>query len=82
MTEKKDQILAELQGVGVSEHDALVLADCILSRKSCSWVNTDEVNDKMIEDLNNVIKKNNYGIKVKIDAIPTRSKFIWDVSIS
>ena len=73
--------MANIMGVGVSEHDALVLADCILSRKSCSWVNTDEVNDKMLQDLRHVIQKNDYKIKVDVDSVPTRSKFIWDVKV-
>jgi len=81
MSEKADQIMADLMGVGVSEHDALVLADCIISRKSCSWVNTDEVNDKMVQDLNHLMEKKNYGIKVVVDAVPTRNKYIWDVKI-
>jgi len=76
-----DEIIAEFVGVGVSEHDAQVLADCILTKKSCSWVNTEDVNAQMLKDIDHVIEKNNYGISVKVDSIPTRSKFIWDVKV-
>ncbi|MBU0527986.1 hypothetical protein KKE92_05875 [Candidatus Micrarchaeota archaeon] len=78
---KADQIIAEFVNVGVSEHDAQVLADCIITRKSCSWVSTEDVNNKMLKDVDHVIEKNNYGLSVKVDSIPTRSKFIWDVKV-
>lgn len=78
---KMDEVMAELTGIGVAEHDAMVIADCVITRKSCSWVNTDEVNDKLLQDLNNLIRKNNYGITVKVQPVPTRSKFIWEVKV-
>ncbi len=79
--DKSRQVISELISVGITEHDALVIADCIITRKSCSWVNTDPVDDKIIKDLSDLIKKNEYGIMVKVDPLPTRSKFIWDVKI-
>ena len=79
--DRVQQIMADLTGVGITEHDAVVITDCIVTRKSCSWVNTDPVDEKMIIDLRDLIKKNNYGISVKIDAVPTRSKFIWEVKV-
>ncbi len=81
MPDRSQEIVQEIMGVGISEHDALVIADCIITRKSCSWVNTDEVDDKVLHDLMNLIKKNNYGVHIKVDAVPTRSKFIWDVTV-
>ncbi len=79
MVNKVEDVINDLMSVGVSEHDAIVLADCILARRSCSWVNTDEVTDKMLQDLRRLIQKRNYKISVSVDSIPTRSKFIWDV---
>jgi hypothetical protein len=76
-----DEVAAELQGVGISEHDALVIADCIVKKKSCSWVNTDPVDEKVLRDLYHLVQKQNYGIKVEVTPIPTRSKFIWEVKI-
>ncbi|MEW6035063.1 MAG: hypothetical protein AB1529_00480 [Candidatus Micrarchaeota archaeon] len=81
MADRSGEIIAELTGIGITEHDALIIADCIITRKSCSWVNTDEVDDRMLKDLNDLIKKNDYRIKVNVDAVPTRSKFIWDVKV-
>jgi hypothetical protein len=81
MADKSEAIIAELVGVGITDHDALIIADCIITRKSCSWVNTDPIDDKMLADLNVLIRNNNYGISVKVDAVPTRSKFIWDVKV-
>lgn len=74
-------VLENLVATGITQHDALVIADCITSRKSCSWVNTDEVTDKMMNALKEVIVKNNYKIIVKIQAVPTRNKYIWEVKV-
>ncbi len=81
MADRSGEIIAELKGIGITEHDALVIADCIITRKSCSWINTDPVDDKMLADLNTLIRHKQYGISVKVDAVPTRSKFIWDVKV-
>ncbi|HSB46856.1 MAG TPA: hypothetical protein VLD37_02495 [Candidatus Bilamarchaeum sp.] len=81
MADQSQEIIAELMGVGITEHDALVIADCIITRKSCSWVNTDPVDDKILADLRRLIEKKNYRVKIKVDAVPTRSKFIWDVKV-
>jgi hypothetical protein len=75
------EVSAALQGVGITEHDALVIADCIITRKSCSWVNTDPVDENMLKDLANLVKKNDYRIKVEVQPVPTRSKFIWEVKV-
>ncbi len=76
-----EHIMNALQSVGITEHDALVIADCILTKKSCSWVNTDPVDERMLADLETLIKKQNYPIKVSVQPIPTRGKFIWEVKV-
>jgi hypothetical protein len=81
MADRSREIIIELTEIGITEPDALVIADCIITRKSCSWVNTDFVDDKVLMDLNDLVKKNNYRIAIKVDAIPTRSKFIWDIKV-
>jgi hypothetical protein len=78
---KYEDVMADIMGIGITEHDAMVIADCVVTRKSCSWVNTDEVDEKMLKDLNDLIKKSNYGITVKVQPVPTRSKFIWEVKV-
>lgn len=79
--DKLDQVMDTLKSAGITEHDALVIADCILTRKSCSWINTDPVDERMVEDLNDVIASKSYGVKVLVQPIPTRSKYIWEVKI-
>ncbi len=81
MPDNSEEIIAEVESVGISEHDALIIADCIITRKSCSWVNTDPVDDKILADLNSLIRKNNYNVSVKVESVPTRSKYIWDVKV-
>ena len=76
-----EEVMANLQGIGISEHDAMVIADCILTRKSCSWVDNEPVDDKLLADLNHLIEKKGYGIKVEVQAVPTRGKFIWEVKV-
>jgi len=79
--DKLDQVMSDLKSVGITEHDALVIADCILTKRSCSWINTDPVDERMIADLNNIISQRSYGVKVLVQPIPTRAKFIWEVKI-
>jgi hypothetical protein len=77
----EEEMMSELTGIGITEHDALVIMDCIVTRKSCSWVNTDPVDDKLLHDLRDLIAEKGYKIKVDVQAVPTRSKFIWEVKI-
>ncbi len=78
---KIEEITATITGIGINEHDAMVIADCVVTRKSCSWVDTEFVDDKILRDLNDLIKKNDYRVVVKVQPIPTRSKFIWVVKV-
>lgn len=75
------EVMKDLLSVGVSEHDAEVIADCIITRKSCSWIDNEPVDEKLLLDLNNLISKKAYNIKVDVQAVPTRGKFIWDVKV-
>jgi hypothetical protein len=74
-----DEVMSNLRTSGITDHDAIVIADCILNRQSCSWVNTDPVDEGTLAKLNAVVAKFNYPIKVKVDIIATRGKWIWDV---
>ncbi len=78
---KFEDVKADIIGIGITEHDAMVIADCVVTRKSCSWVNTDHVDDNILRDLSDLIKRNSYGITVKVEPVPTRSKFIWEVKV-
>ncbi len=73
------EILSKIKGTGVSPHDAAVIADCVVTRKSCSWVNTDQVTPDAVRKLLAVIKDNNYRLNLGIKTVSTRDKFIWEV---
>jgi predicted metal-binding protein len=76
-----DQVLADIKALGIVECDAIVIADCVVTRKSCSWVNTDHIDEKILRELDALIQKDNYGISVKVDSVPTRGKYIWEVKV-
>ena len=75
------EVMSQLKSIGITEHDAQVITDCVITRRSCSWVNTDPVDEKVLRDLHDVIKRNNYGVQVIVQAVPTRSKYIWEVKV-
>ena len=76
-----NKVKEELMAIGITEHDALVIADCVVTRKSCSWVNTDLVDENMLSQLNDLVKRNDYRINVDVQPVPTRGKFIWEVKV-
>lgn len=73
------EIREQLKELGLSETDAEPLANCIVTRKSCSWVNTDEIDNARLQKLGEYIKSNGYKIRVSVEAVPTRGKYIWEV---
>jgi hypothetical protein len=77
----EEEMMSQFTGIGITEHDALIIMDCIVTRKSCSWVNTDPVDEKQLHDLRDLIAEHGYKIKVDVQAVPTRNKFIWEVKV-
>ncbi|MCP4647094.1 MAG: hypothetical protein GY852_05060 [bacterium] len=75
----KEQVSAELVKMGFSESDSEALADCMVNGNSLSWVNSDPVDDNMLELLNKFIEVNNANVKVKVDEVATRGKYVWTV---
>lgn len=73
------EIREQLRGLGISQTDCEPLANCIVKRNSCSWVNTDEVSNAILQKLGDFIKSNGYKIRVSVEAVPTRGKYIWEV---
>jgi len=73
------ELREQLKGIGISQTDAEPLANCIATRKSCSWINTDEIDNARLQKLGEFIKSNGYNIRVSVEAVPTRGKYIWDV---
>jgi len=79
MAEKESEILSKVKKTGVSAQDAVVIVDCIITRKSCSWVNTDPVSHDAVRKLLALIKENNYNLDLSINTVATRDKYIWEV---
>lgn len=75
----KEQVSTEIMKMGFSESDSEALADCMVNGNSLSWVNSDPVDDNMLELLNKFIEVNNANVKVKVDEIATRGKYVWTV---
>ncbi len=75
------EVMSEIISVGITAYDAEVIADCITTRKSCSWVNTDQVDDKIIVALKNLIAEKKYGVRVTVESLATRNKFIWEIKV-
>ena len=73
------EILSKIKKTGVSDADAVVLVDCIITRKSCSWVNTDPVSHDAVRKLLALIKDDNYNLDLSIKTVATRDKYIWEV---
>ena len=74
-------MLDKVMSFGISESDAEIIADSILNKKSCSWVNTDDVEQKNIKALNEFISSNNSPVIVVAEHLPTREKYMWEVKI-
>jgi len=73
------EILSKIKKTGVSSQDAVVIADCIVTRKSCSWVNTDPVSKDTVRNLLNAIKENDFRLDLSIKSVASRDKFIWEI---
>jgi len=71
----------EILGLGISEQDAMLLADCIATNKSCSWVNNDDVDRESVRKLVTYIQDKQIPIDLSIKHLETRNKYIWEVRI-
>lgn len=71
----------EIMELGVSEQDAMLLADCIATKKSCSWVNNDEIEKESIRKLVTYIQDKELPLELSIKHLETRNKYIWEVKI-
>ncbi len=74
------QTYEELLKIGVAGEDAKVIADCVKTERSCSWVNTEPFDLEKIKELNSFLASIS-NVFVTIQSIPTRNKLIWDVKI-
>ena len=75
------EVKGKLVQTGISETDAKAIAECVVTKCSCSWTNTDEVDNEVLQKLGDLIKEKEYNITVKVDEVPTRNKYIWEVKV-
>jgi hypothetical protein len=69
----------ELLKLGIAQEDSKVIADSIMTQKSCSWVNTEHIDNAKLTALNAFLdNKNLYAV---VNSIPTRGKYIWDIKV-
>ncbi len=66
---------------GIAKEDAEVVADCMVTKKVCSWVNNEPVTPNHVAKINEFISQNSIPIFLNVDSVPTRGKFIWEVKI-
>lgn len=75
----KEAVREKIIGLGIPQADADAIADCIVAKKSCSWVNNEEIDQETVQKLGEFLKENEYKVSVNVQEIPTRSKYIWEV---
>jgi hypothetical protein len=68
----------KVMGMGVSDLDAGLVADCINVGKSTTWMNNDPVADNINERLASFIQENGYGFEITVSPV-RMDKYIWDV---
>lgn len=75
----KEEVFIKLKEIGFSDLDSEALADSMVKGGSVSWVNNDSVSNEMLANLGEFIKQNNFKIRVSVQEVPNRGKYIWDV---
>lgn len=75
------EVYSKISATGISKEDARVIADCIITRKVCSWVNNELLDTNIMMSLHKTIMENNYKISIIVDPVPTRNKYIWEVKL-
>lgn len=79
LSQRETEALDKVMSFGFSETDAEVIAESLLSRKSCSWVNTDQVSDAVLKTFNDFLTQNKYELVLRVSDVPTRGKYIWEI---
>jgi len=75
----KFAVYTKLMALGVSDLDAKILLDSIIAKKSCSWMNGDAISESTVAALNKFMIENSHPLVIKVDLVPTRGKYIWEV---
>jgi len=81
LSQVETAMLDKVMSYGISEQDAELIADSILSRKTCSWINNDEISPHNIKALNDFLLENKSPVYVLVSPVSTRNKFMWEVKL-
>ncbi|MCX8205673.1 MAG: hypothetical protein N3H30_00385 [Candidatus Micrarchaeota archaeon] len=73
----KEEYMALLMGMGMSDVDADTVYDCILTKEVCTWTSCDPIPDDLETKLNEYLGP--HGLRVSITPITTRGQYIWEV---
>ncbi len=77
----RKEISGNLKEIGFSTTDTDALLECMFKGGSVSWINTDPVTQEMLEKLGTLITENDFKLRVSVEEIPNRGKYIWDVKL-
>ncbi|MFA5050190.1 MAG: hypothetical protein WC501_04235 [Candidatus Micrarchaeia archaeon] len=73
------EIFNKVKSFGFSDTDSEVIAESLFSKKSCSWMNTDNYSESGLEKFRQFLKENDYPINISVEYIATRDKYIWNI---
>lgn len=73
----KEEYMALLMGMGISDVDADTVYDCIVTKEVCTWTSCDKIPDDLEARLNEFLAQ--HRLKVSITPITTRGQYIWQV---
>lgn len=73
------EVFDKVMTFGFSETDAEIIAESLISKKSCSWVNNDPISDAIVKNFNTYLVENNYPIILCVSPVSTRNKYIWEI---
>jgi hypothetical protein len=70
-----------LVGFGLTKDDAEVVADCMVTKRMCSWINNEPISEDQVKKVNEFITQQGLPIVVVVESVATRNKFIWEVKL-
>jgi hypothetical protein len=79
LNKKEREMFEKVLSFGFSETDAEIIAESLISKKSCSWINNDPVDDFMLSKFRAFLAENNYNLSISVEYLPTRNKYIWQI---
>ncbi len=75
------EIHKKLMDMGVSDLDAGLVVNCINSKSTYTWMNTDRVTQEQIKQVNGFLAQKGMRVKVELSEVSYQGKFIWEVKV-